>query len=111
MSRPYCPDDWIIIEVKGLDPHYRVLGGWGGSYLHGSSWRLNSGITKATYSSKDGYYEFHGSSGSVYRCHKDSYRLSMNSVDGWERLQQLYQEKVSMMEPDNDWENFDWIIS
>ena len=35
------------------------------------SWQLNSGITRATF--VDPYWEFDGTSGSVYRCHRDSY--------------------------------------
>jgi hypothetical protein len=35
------------------------------------SWKLNSGITRATL--VEGCWEFDGSSGSVYSCHKDSY--------------------------------------
>jgi len=35
------------------------------------SWKLNSGIVRATFA--DPYWEFDGSSGSVYSCHKDSY--------------------------------------
>jgi hypothetical protein len=35
------------------------------------SWKLNSGIVRATFA--DPYWEFDGSSGSVYRCNKDAY--------------------------------------
>lgn len=24
----YWPDNWVIIKLKGDDPHYRVLAGW-----------------------------------------------------------------------------------
>ena len=55
-------------------PVYKILAGWSGGYLHGDSWKLNSGCTKVE---QDGdYYLFHGSSGSVYRVHKNSYRMS-----------------------------------
>ena len=83
------PDKWVIIKFKGLasshdaaqddssskgEEHYRVLAGWYGGYLYGDHWRLNSGIIKVE---EDGdYYLFHGYSGSVYKCHKDSYGLS-----------------------------------
>ena len=26
----YNPYNWVIIKMKGDDPHYRVLGGWSG---------------------------------------------------------------------------------
>jgi hypothetical protein len=35
---------------------------------------MNSGIVKIE--STDDYYDFHGYSGSVYRCHKNSYGTS-----------------------------------
>ena len=29
----YNPDNWVIIKIKGDDPHYRVLAGWSGGYF------------------------------------------------------------------------------
>jgi hypothetical protein len=29
----YIPDNWVILKIKGSDPHYKVLAGWSGSYL------------------------------------------------------------------------------
>ena len=71
----YTPDRWVMLKIcsKG-NTTYKVLAGWGGSYLHGQSWKLNSGVTKVE---EDGQcYLFHGYSGSVYRCHKNSYGLT-----------------------------------
>lgn len=71
----YTPDRWILLKVnKDRDPHYRVFATWYGGYLHGSSWRLNSGITHHT--EDDMFYYFHGSSGSVYKCHKSNYGVA-----------------------------------
>ena len=51
---------------------YKVFATWNGGGLMGSdSWKLNSGITRAIFA--DPYWEFEGSSGSVYRCHQDAY--------------------------------------
>lgn len=62
------PDRWVILKIS--DGVYKVLAGWYGGYLHGDSWRLNSGIVKVE---EDGdYYLFHGKSGSTYKCHKDA---------------------------------------
>lgn len=71
----YTPDTWVVLKlVSNKKPVYKVLAGWGGGYLYGSSWKLNSGVTKIE---EDGQcYLFHGSSGSVYRCRKSSYGLS-----------------------------------
>jgi len=35
------------------------------------SWQVNSGIVRAAFA--DPYWEFDGSSGSVYRCHREAY--------------------------------------
>jgi len=105
----YNPDNWVIIMMKGNDPHYRVLGGWSGGYLDGDSWRMNSGITEVNESND--YYYFKGLSGSEYRCHKDSYMLRMNNAYIWTRLQELHGDKVEMMSEDTDIMNMDWIIS
>ena len=43
----YRPDNWVVIKLKGDDPHYRVLAGCSGGYLDGDSWRMNSGIVLA----------------------------------------------------------------
>lgn len=76
----YSPDRWLILKVtdnkkgkttRGALFHYRVFGMWSGGYLDGDSWRLNSGITRAQ--EFDDFWEFHGSSGSVYRCWKEAY--------------------------------------
>lgn len=68
----YNPNRWLVVSITHNDKtHYRVFGTWGGGYLNGDSWKLNSGITKATLI--DGVYQFEGSSGSVYHCHETSY--------------------------------------
>lgn len=72
----YTPDVWVVLEIKrgSNEPIYKVLAGWYGGYLHGDSWKLNSGITKIK---KDGNnYIFSGYSGSTYECHKSSERMS-----------------------------------
>ena len=68
----YTPDRWLVVSITNkTKTHYRVFGTWGGGYLNGDSWKLNSGITKATF--VDGVYHFEGSSGSVYECRENSY--------------------------------------
>lgn len=67
----YNPDKWMVIRINSKNPHYRVFASWGGGYTHGDSWKMNSGITKATLI--DGEYHFEGSSGSVYVCRESAY--------------------------------------
>jgi hypothetical protein len=68
----YNPDSWVVLKfTHDGQTTYKVLAGFGGSYLYGSSWKLNSGVTNVEV---DGdYLLFSGYSGSVYRCHKNSY--------------------------------------
>lgn len=64
------PECWKVIEfTKDGETIRKVFGGWRGGYLHGDSWRLNSGIVK-TEDIGDAYI-FHGSSGSQYKCYKN----------------------------------------
>ena len=67
----HCPDGWMLVEIGGTDPHYRIFGSWRGGYLDGDSWRLNSGCK--TMKKVGEYYYFFGHSGSVYKCHEDGY--------------------------------------
>ena len=104
----YKPDNWVVIKLKGDDPHYRVLAGWSGGYTTGDSWRMNSGITKVE--EDDGAYYFSGSSGSTYRCGKGAYTLRMNNAYIWNQLKDLHGDKVELMDENTDWHTVDWII-
>jgi hypothetical protein len=104
----YCPDNWVVIKIYGSPIHYKVLAGWSGGYLSGSSWKLNSGVTKVEESGD--YYLFHGSSGSVYKCHKEAYCLRNNNAYVWNALQEKYGDKVELLEENTDWHNMEWGI-
>jgi hypothetical protein len=69
----YRPDKWLVVKITGKDipPVHKVFACWYGGYLGSDSWKLNSGIIKATL--EGNIYSFEGSSGSVYECHKDYY--------------------------------------
>ncbi len=68
----YTPDRWTVIRIHAPgEVVYKVFASWSAGYAGSDSWKLNSGITRATF--VDPYWEFDGSSGSVYRCHLDSY--------------------------------------
>lgn len=77
MSNMYIPDGWeIIFRYDSNDDkyHYYVFASWSGGYLDGDKWKRNSGITEVK--EDDGYYYFYGSSGSVYKCHKENSNIS-----------------------------------
>jgi hypothetical protein len=102
------PDNWVVLKIKynTNETLYKVLGGWWGGYLHGDSWRLNSGIVRAE---EDGdYILFHGSSGSVYQCHKESYRLSMATAGIYDEIINTKDADVEMMPEDTDWVELDY---
>jgi hypothetical protein len=69
---------------------------------------MNSGITEVK---EDGdYYEFYGSSGSCYRCHKEQYQLRMNNAGVYDHLvnTQQFKGQVQMMDEDTDWGKLVW---
>lgn len=104
----YTPDNWVVVHVKGSDPHYRVLAGWSGGYATGDSWRLNSGVTSV--GEDDDTYYFYGTTKSIYACRKGSYGLRMNNAHVWAQLKDLHGDEVDLMPEDTDWLNVDWII-
>lgn len=105
----YYPNNWVVIKIKGDDPHYRVLAGWSGGYTQGTSWKLNSGVTRVD--ETDTHYKFHGTSGSIYVCDKEMYGLRMNNAYVWNSLQKKHGDKVELMGEDTDWMNTDWVIN
>ena len=70
----YNPDNWVIIHVDGNTPHYRVLCGWHGGYLHGDSWKLSSGIEGLEDCGT--YWKLPQTSGSVYHLRKGGEHIS-----------------------------------
>jgi hypothetical protein len=74
----YIPDKWVVVKITGYKdspPVHKVFACWYGGWSGSDSWKLNSGITKATL---EGFvYSFEGSSGSVYLCHEDTYGTNM----------------------------------
>jgi hypothetical protein len=67
------PDRWCIINIikDGDEPINKVFASWYGGYLGGDYWRINSGIVNVT--EDDTQYFFHGESGSIYQCNKETY--------------------------------------
>ncbi len=68
----YTPDRWLVVKITtDKEMLYKVFACWYGGLGGSDSWQFNSGIVKVELA--DNYYEFHGHSGSVYRCHKNCY--------------------------------------
>jgi hypothetical protein len=81
-----CPDVWVILRLRVPHevPLYKVLAGWYGGYLERSSWRLNSGITRAD--DAGSCLLFHGYSGSTYTCAKSAYGTTALSSSIYQQL-------------------------
>lgn len=93
----YKPDNWVVFKTeRDGDVIYKVLAGWSGGYLDSDSWRINSGIEKVT--EDDHYIYFHGSSGSVYQCNKNSYGLRMNNAHIWNQIQEMFGDRVTLLD-------------
>lgn len=95
MSNNYHPDKWILVEIKGDNPHYKAFGCWSGGYLHGDSWRMNSGITEVY--ETDTSYVFVGSSGSKYHCAKEMYGLNVTGAGVLKQFEERYPGKFLPM--------------
>ena len=103
----YYPDVWVVLRIESKDSPviYKVLTGSNGGYLHGSGWRINSGITKVE--KEDEHYLFHGVSGSVYVCHQDSYRMNLASSGIYNQIMERHAESVTLLPEDTDFLNLD----
>jgi hypothetical protein len=104
----YTPDNWVVIKLKGDDPHYRILAGWSGGYTTSDTWRMNSGITRVD--ETEYAFLFYGASGSCYEGRKTAYCLRKNNAYVWAQLQELHGDKVEIMPEATDWLSMDWII-
>ena len=73
----YTPDRWVVVKISSdkNPPIHKVFASWFGGYAGSDSWKLNSGITSVAF--ENNVYYFNGSSGSVYKCHRDSYGTNM----------------------------------
>ena len=77
----YVPDKWKMVKID-VDPEgdkpsvvYKVFAVWFGGYAKGDSWKLNSGVVSVNM--EGDFYNFVGSSGSTYKCHKESYGTNL----------------------------------
>jgi hypothetical protein len=89
----YTPDRWVVLEFthKG-ETTRKVLGGWIGGYARADSWRLNSGITEVK--DEGDFFLFSGSSGSVYKCWKQSEGMTSLSAGIYDSFLKQVQESA-----------------
>ena len=108
----YHPDGWCVLKIQtDTELIYKLFASWGGGYLNGDSWKLNSGIKKVDFD--DPYFYFEGHSGSVYCVTKNSYnRLSGYTLGVLTRIieqgiENGYAIEV-MSKEDTDWVNLEY---
>ena len=107
----YKPDNWVVLKIKEGKydrGFYKVLAGWSGGYLDGDSWRMNSGITRVE--EKPHHWEFYGASGSVYKCYRKGYRLTMANSGVYNQLKEneAFEGQITLMPEDTDWREIEW---
>jgi len=106
----YRPDRWVVVKITTPKERlYKVFAMWSGGYAGSDSWKINSGITRATLI--DDRWEFDGYSGSVYSCHTQAYgtngyggNVLQNFID------QMPSQGATMeiMPGDTDWAGLDY---
>jgi len=95
------PDKWVILKLP--NNYYKVFGTWGGGYLDGDRWKLNSGIEKVE---QDDYYYFIGYSGSCYKCYKKGYGTATSyGSNVLNRIIEQGNGQLELMEDRDDWTN------
>ena len=106
----YSPDRWLIVKiVTPKERLYKVFASWSGGYGGSDSWKMNSGITRA--SLVDDRWEFDGYSGSVYSCHKESYGVSGyngNVLQNFINKATEIDAVIEIMPGDTNWSNLDY---
>lgn len=102
----YTPDNWIVLCMHIPDyKHYRVLASWYGGYGGSDSWQINSGIVKCEQNGN--YFNFFGESGSVYKCHKDKYKVTSIMASPLHMFE-AQDIDAEIMQPDTNWEKMQW---
>jgi|GEM_PF-3568517 len=99
------PDKWVVLDLKAdsLESSRKVFAGWYGGFTGADRWKLSSGIIGEN--EFDQYIEFENVNGSIYRCYKESYGMSvfMNDIFmSWlERIKDIPGASITVVEKYN----------
>jgi hypothetical protein len=105
MSEEYSPDNWVMLKITHENGFiYKILATWYGGFAGSDYWKLNSGVTRVE--ETDHGYLFYGSSGSIYRCGKQHYRLNMLGSSVLERFRKSAEASTTTIEMMDDDTNF-----
>lgn len=108
----YNPDKWVMLKIEtNGQTIYKILASWYGGFAKGDSWKLNSGVVKIE---EDGdLYRFHGSSGSVYQCHKEMYGMSAYTMGILSNFQKQVEDidnvTLELMTADTNFMEIDYV--
>lgn len=107
----YTPDKWVVLKLTSSEGgvHYRVFGCWYGGFTGSNRWKMNSGITEASFDSFE--YVFVGASGSAYHCHVTNYGTHMygqSIIDDFMRNAKAAGGDIEIMPGDTDWTKLDY---
>jgi hypothetical protein len=101
----YAPDRWTVIRIHAPGQIiYKIFASWSGGFAGSDSWKINSGITRAT--RVGDCWEFDGSSGSVYSCHKDAYGTNGyggHVLNGLLEKAEKQGIEIDVLNKDTDW--------
>jgi hypothetical protein len=101
----YTPDRWTVVRIHtAKEVLYKVFATWSDGYGGSDSWKLNSGIVQATLVGN--CWEFDGSSGSVYSCHRDAYGITgYGSAVLSNLISQAHDQgiPIEVLDRDTDW--------
>ena len=101
MPEVYTPDSFVIMELNfdDITPNnlklYKILAGWSGGYLNGSSWRINSGIEYTTFDGEK--ISVYGASGSRYDVYMRRYALRAATAPTWAQIKEIYKDKAQLL--------------
>ena len=96
-SSLYEPDNWVVIRIMFDDgPIYKVYAEF--DY----TWRVNSGI-KRIREDKDFVY-FYGYSGSLYKCRKSLYGISLYNSPLDSMIRAVGTNKIKILPKSTNWE-------
>lgn len=94
----HIPHKWLLIKIDTdeYDFHgYKLFVVWYGGFLDGDAWRLNSGISSVSF--EDNLLNFHGFSGSIYKCYPNTYGTNAYGLSVLRRWQKEIEGEESSL--------------
>jgi hypothetical protein len=98
----YTPGRWVVVKITtDKEPLYKVFACWYGGYAGSDSWQMNSGIKSVE--EDETHFMFNGYSGSVYRCHKNTYGTSGYGGGVLQNFIDKADNKIEMLPGGTNW--------